>query len=228
MPPPARSSHRSCARCNAGSASRRAARTRGSPPPTWRPTTPKPASSKARATTRRWRSRPSCGSGFARSWSEASAEAVARGHPLAAGLPRSHAQREAVARGRLAAHRRPRAPGRGQLHLGDGRAKDLIIRSGHNIDPRVIEDTLMAREPVALAAAVGKPDAYAGELPIAFVQLKPGMASTPEELQGFVRDRIPERAAAPSQIFIVPAMPLTAVGKIFKPELRNRAARDVY
>ena len=86
----------------------------------------------------------------------------------------------------------------------------------------------MAREAVALAAAVGKPDAYAGELPIAFVQLKPGMASTPEELQGFVRDRIPERAAAPSQIFIVPAMPLTAVGKIFKPELRNRAARDVY
>ena len=109
-----------------------------------------------------------------------------------------------------------------------GRAKDLIIRSGHNIDPIVIEQTLMAHESVALVGAVGKPDAYAGELPMAFVQLKPGASATGEELKNFARERIEERAAAPVDVFIVDPMPLTGVGKIFKPELRNRASQHVY
>ena len=54
-----------------------------------------------------------------------------------------------------------------------GRAKDLIIRGGHNIDPMVIEEMLFRHPAVALAAVVGEPDAYAGELPVAYVQLKP-------------------------------------------------------
>ena len=57
-----------------------------------------------------------------------------------------------------------------------GRVKDVIIRSGHNIDPSVIEETLLKHHEVMLAAAVSKPDAYAGELPIAYVQLVPGRA----------------------------------------------------
>ena len=109
-----------------------------------------------------------------------------------------------------------------------GRAKDVIIRSGHNIDPRVIEDALMAHPAVGLAAAVGKPDSYAGELPVAFVQLKPDAKATESELKEFVRERIPERAAAPGEVFIVDPIPLTGVGKIFKPELRKRAALRVY
>ena len=109
-----------------------------------------------------------------------------------------------------------------------GRAKDLIIRSGHNIDPLVIEQALMSHEAVALAAAVGKPDAYAGELPIAFVQLKPGASSSEEALQEYARAKVPERAAAPSEVVVLESMPLTAVGKIFKPELRDRAARRVF
>ena len=109
-----------------------------------------------------------------------------------------------------------------------GRAKDLIIRSGHNIDPQVIEETLMAHESVALVAAVGKPDAYAGELPIAFVQLKPGASASEDQLKAFALERIPERAAAPVEVFIVDPMPLTGVGKIYKPELRSRASRQVY
>ncbi len=48
-----------------------------------------------------------------------------------------------------------------------GRAKDLIIRSGHNIDPRLIEHVLQSHPDVDLAAAVGMPDTYAGELPVA-------------------------------------------------------------
>jgi len=109
-----------------------------------------------------------------------------------------------------------------------GRTKDLIIRGGHNIDPSLIEQTLISHGSIALVAAVGKPDSYAGELPIAFVQLKPGARVSAEELKDFARKRIPERAAAPVDIVIVDAMPLTGVDKIFKPELRLRAARRVF
>ena len=59
-----------------------------------------------------------------------------------------------------------------------GRVKDVIIRGGHNIDPSVIEETLLKHSEVMLAAAVSKPDAYAGELPIAYVQLVPGARAT--------------------------------------------------
>ena len=55
-----------------------------------------------------------------------------------------------------------------------GRRKELIIRGGHNIDPKIIEDALQTHPAVLLTAAVGSPDAYAGELPVAYVQLKPG------------------------------------------------------
>ena len=109
-----------------------------------------------------------------------------------------------------------------------GRAKDLIIRGGHNIDPAVIEETLHQHEAVELAAAVGKPDSYAGEIPIAYVQLKPGAQASAEELQAFVREHIPERAANPANIFLLDTMPQTAVGKIFKPALRWDAIERVY
>lgn len=105
-----------------------------------------------------------------------------------------------------------------------GRAKDIIIRSGHNIDPVVIEEALHAHPAVESGAAVGRPDAYAGEMPVGFVQLKAGADADPEEIREFVRGLIPERAAVPSEIFILPQMPITAVGKIFKPQLRLLAA----
>ncbi len=104
-----------------------------------------------------------------------------------------------------------------------GRAKDLIIRSGHNIDPRIIEDTLMTHDGVALVAAVGKPDAFAGELPVAYVQPKPGAALDAERLKEFARAKISERAAAPVDVFLIDALPVTGVGKIYKQELRERA-----
>ena len=55
-----------------------------------------------------------------------------------------------------------------------GRAKDLIIRGGHNIDPATIEDALLAHPDVTAAAAVGRPDPHAGEVPVAFVTLAAG------------------------------------------------------
>lgn len=109
-----------------------------------------------------------------------------------------------------------------------GRAKDVIIRGGHNIDPLVIEEVLHQHPAVEAAAAVGRPDSYAGEMPVAFVQLKPGARVQAEELQGFARERIPERAAAPNEVIILAEMPLTRVGKIFKPELRYIAARRTF
>jgi len=106
-----------------------------------------------------------------------------------------------------------------------GRAKDLIIRGGHNIDPLAIEEVFFQHPDVAMAAVVGEPDAYAGELPVAFVQLRPGVATDAAELIEFVRDRTPERAAVPVQLYFTEAIPLTAVGKVFKPALRLEAAR---
>lgn len=109
-----------------------------------------------------------------------------------------------------------------------GRAKDLVIRGGHNIDPAPIEDVLFAHPSVALAAVIGQPDAYAGELPLAYVQLNPGMSVQPGELEDWVRDRTPERAAVPVAIIAIETMPLTGVGKVFKPSLRWDAAQRVF
>lgn len=109
-----------------------------------------------------------------------------------------------------------------------GRSKDLIIRGGHNIDPVVIEEALNRHPAVETAAAVGLPDTYAGELPMVFVQLRPGATATAEELRGFCRKEIPERAAVPVQVVPIPVMPLTGVGKIFKPALRLEAAKRAF
>ncbi len=106
-----------------------------------------------------------------------------------------------------------------------GRAKDLIIRGGHNIDPLAIEEVFFTHPAVALAAVVGEPDAYAGELPVAFVQRKPGVTVEAADLLAFVAERTPERAALPVQVYFVEAVPLTAVGKVFKPALRRDAAQ---
>jgi fatty-acyl-CoA synthase len=109
-----------------------------------------------------------------------------------------------------------------------GRAKDLVIRGGHNIDPAPIEEIMFQHPAVGFAAVVGQPDAYAGELPVGYVQLKPGATVQPGELEAFVRERTPERAAVPVQIIPIDPMPLTGVGKVFKPQLRWDAATRVF
>jgi fatty-acyl-CoA synthase len=105
-----------------------------------------------------------------------------------------------------------------------GRAKDVIIRGGHNIDPAVIEEALLKSPHVLHAAAVGKPDAYAGELPVAYVELVPGAQATAADLIDFAAQHIAERAAIPKEIFIVERIPLTDVGKPVKAALRREAA----
>jgi fatty-acyl-CoA synthase len=109
-----------------------------------------------------------------------------------------------------------------------GRAKDLIIRGGHNIDPMPIEEAFYQHPAVALAAVIGQPDARVGELPLAYVQLKPGATATAAELHQWVRERTPERAAIPVEVVLIDAIPLTGVGKVFKPQLRWVAAQAVF
>jgi fatty-acyl-CoA synthase len=109
-----------------------------------------------------------------------------------------------------------------------GRAKDVIIRGGHNIDPLPIEEILYQHPAVGLAAVVGQPDAHAGELPVAYVQFKPDAKVEPGDLVEWIRPRAPERAAVPVNVFPIQPMPLTGVGKVFKPELRWDAARRVF
>ena len=103
-----------------------------------------------------------------------------------------------------------------------GRKKELIIRGGHNIDPLTIEEPMLKHPAIELAAAVGRPDAYAGELPVLYVQLKAGQPLSPDELQSFAEKHIHERAAIPKFIEIIDEIPLTPIGKIFKVPLKHQ------
>ncbi|SEV97417.1 fatty-acyl-CoA synthase [Cognatiyoonia koreensis] len=109
-----------------------------------------------------------------------------------------------------------------------GRAKDLIIRGGHNIDPAEIEEALAGHPAVAFAGAIGQPDAHAGELPCAFVELVDGAKVTEDELMTYAKEHIHERAAFPKHLTILDELPKTAVGKVFKPDLRKNAMKRVF
>jgi fatty-acyl-CoA synthase len=139
------------------------------------------------------------------------------------------------------AHNRGIWPKEGWLNTGDqgrkdadgylwltGRTKELIIRGGHNIDPAAIEDPLYQLEGVQVAAAVGQPDAHAGETPVAYVQLQENAELTEADILAYLINNIGERAAVPKEVCIVDEIPLTPVGKIFKPSLRWQAIARVY
>ncbi|WP_207550397.1 MULTISPECIES: acyl-CoA synthetase [Parafrankia] len=106
-----------------------------------------------------------------------------------------------------------------------GRAKDLIIRGGHNIDPTSIEDVLLRHPDVTAAAAVGRPDAHSGEVPVAYVAVRAGATVAAQDLLEWAAARIPERAAVPKVVHLVDSIPMTLVGKTFKVPLREDAAR---
>ncbi|MCC5969424.1 MAG: acyl-CoA synthetase [Pararhodobacter sp.] len=120
-----------------------------------------------------------------------------------------------------------RIDGDGYLWI-TGRAKDLIIRSGHNIDPAMIEEALLSHPAVAFVGAIGQPDAKVGEMPCAYVELVGGAKVGTRELLEHAANRIPERAAVPKYIEILPELPKTAVGKVFKPDLRRKAIIRVF
>ena len=89
-----------------------------------------------------------------------------------------------------------------------------------------IEEPLHRYPGVEIAVAVGRPDVRAGELPVAYVKPRPGAVVREADILDFLAREIGERAALPRRVHVVSEMPLTAVGKIFKPELRRREAKD--
>jgi acyl-coenzyme A synthetase/AMP-(fatty) acid ligase len=81
---------------------------------------------------------------------------------------------------------------------------------------------------VALAAAVGRPGSHAGEIPVIYVQLRPGVGASPEEGLEHARQTGAEKAALPKRVHIVPSLPTTGVGKIFKPALVMAEMESVF
>jgi len=82
---------------------------------------------------------------------------------------------------------------------------------------------------VALAAAIGSPNADVGELPVAYVTRAPAHPPVKEaELLAFAAAGIPERAAVPKRIYLADKLPLTAIGKIFKPALHKQEISRVF
>ena len=104
-----------------------------------------------------------------------------------------------------------------------GRAKDLIVKSGHNINPADIEDVANAFPGVRISAAVGMPDAYAGEVPILYAVAAPGVQLDVCLLQRYLEEHVAEPPAKPKRVVLLDALPVTAVGKIVKNDLRDRA-----
>jgi len=107
-----------------------------------------------------------------------------------------------------------------------GRKKDLIIRSGHNIDPLIIEETANAFPAIRISAAVGMPDEYAGEVPVLFVVKEADRPLDMADLETYMAENIAEPPAKPKRIFEIDDLPTTVVGKIYKPRLRELAARE--
>lgn len=107
-----------------------------------------------------------------------------------------------------------------------GREKDLIVRGGHNIDPAAIEDVANRFPGVQISAAVGMPDQYAGEVPALFVVPEPGRSIDLNALKRHLEEHVHEPPARPRSVLVIDALPVTAVGKIFKPDLRDMAIRE--
>jgi len=107
-----------------------------------------------------------------------------------------------------------------------GREKDLIVRSGHNIDPVAIEDVANAFAGVHMSAAVGMPDQYAGEVPVLFVVPAPGAPIDLAGLKTYLELHVHEPPARPRSVLAIDALPVTAVGKVYKPALRDLAIKE--
>lgn len=99
------------------------------------------------------------------------------------------------------------------------RIKDLIICSGYNVYPRVVEEALYQHADVVAATVVGMPDAYRGETPAAFVEMREGAARDEAELREFLRTRL-SPIEMPSRIIFRDKLPRTIIGKLSKKELR--------
>ena len=105
----------------------------------------------------------------------------------------------------------------GYVFLVD-RIKDVIICSGYNVYPRVVEEAIYLHPAVSAVTVIGVADEYRGQAPKAFVQLKDGVQLTEQELKEFLNDKL-SRIELPKAIEFRADLPKTAVGKLSKKEL---------
>ena len=110
----------------------------------------------------------------------------------------------------------------GYVFLVD-RIKDLIICSGFNVYPRIIEETLLTHDAVEETNVIGVPDQYRGEAPVAFVKLKPDHLATEAELKHYLAERL-SKIELPKEILFRDSLPKTLIGKLSKKELRAEYA----
>jgi HIP---CoA ligase len=114
---------------------------------------------------------------------------------------------------------------RGYLRITD-RTKDMFIVGGFNAYPAEIENLVLRNENVAQVAVVGVPDDRMGEVGMAFVVLRPDAQTTRDELAAWCRSEM-ANYKAPRYVEIVDELPLNAMGKVLKFELRDRGAKLV-
>lgn len=107
----------------------------------------------------------------------------------------------------------------GYVFLVD-RIKDLIICSGFNVYPRVIEEALMHHPAVEETNVIGVPDEYRGEAPVAYVKLKEGQSVTGTQLKEFLSEHL-NKIEMPREIIFKDELPKTLIGKLSKKELRE-------
>ncbi len=109
----------------------------------------------------------------------------------------------------------------GYIDLRD-RSKDIIISGGENISTIEVEGAIFGHPKVLEAAVVARPDEKWGEMPCAFVTLKPGETATEDEIIAYCRDNLAHFKAPRTVVFT--DLPKTSTGKVQKFKLRDRAA----
>ncbi|MFL5520556.1 MAG: class I adenylate-forming enzyme family protein [Gemmatimonadales bacterium] len=102
-----------------------------------------------------------------------------------------------------------------------GRIKDVIIRGGENISPQQVEDILVRHPAVKACCVVGGPHADLGEVPVAFVVLRPGEKASGAELQALVGEGL-SRIYVPAEVRFLGALPENTVGKVDRKALRKQ------
>ncbi|WP_156351792.1 long-chain fatty acid--CoA ligase [Devosia sp. Leaf64] len=112
----------------------------------------------------------------------------------------------------------------GYVFLVD-RIKDLIICSGFNVYPRIIEEALMTHDAVEETNVIGVPDTYRGEAPVAYVKLRAGKAVSETDLKHFLAEKL-NKIEMPKEIIFKDALPKTLIGKLSKKELRAEYAKE--
>ena len=121
----------------------------------------------------------------------------------------------------------------GWLHTGDvasvdedgyiyriDRMRDSLMVGGFSVYPREIESVLAEHPDVAEVAVVGSPDYALGEIPVAFVSLRKGARSGPEELLAHCRKNLAS-FKVPREISFAARLPRNSAGKVLKAKLRE-------